>query len=102
VYYVTCILIHKLLFLGDSWLIVEPPFDLKLSQISVGSNSIWAVTSDKHVWFRKGIKGEVGSDNESAIGTGWVEMIGEMTMVSVAPNDQVIFFPIVFTNHYTI
>lgn len=48
------------------------------------------VTNDNHVWFRRGVKGETaGISEDSAIGSGWVEMIGNISMVSVAANDQV-------------
>lgn len=60
-------------------------------QISVGTDAVWAVTHDGGVWFRKGIKGEMsGVCEQLASGTGWVEMLSKMALVSVAPNDQVI------------
>lgn len=58
--------------------------------LSVGTSAVWAVTHDKQVWFRKGVKGEgAGVSEEMAAGCGWVEMVGRMSMVSVAANDQV-------------
>ncbi|GBP08947.1 Tectonin beta-propeller repeat-containing protein [Eumeta japonica] len=40
--------------------------------------------------FRRGINGEMaGSCEDAAIGSGWVEMVGNISMVSVANNDQV-------------
>ncbi|KZC04781.1 Tectonin beta-propeller repeat-containing protein, partial [Dufourea novaeangliae] len=76
---------------GDDWSEVEPPQkDLKLVQVSVGTDSVWAITHDGGVWFRKGIKGEMsGVCEQMATGTGWVEMLSKMSLVSVAPNDQV-------------
>lgn len=73
---------------------MEPPQkDLKLIQVSVGTDAVWAVTHDGGVWFRKGIKGEMsGLCEQMATGTGWVEMLSKMSLVSVAPNDQVIYF----------
>lgn len=78
-------------FTGESWIEVRPPGDgLKLSQISVGYNAIWGVTTDNHVWFRKGVSGDTaGISEDAAIGSGWVQMVGNMAAVSVAPNDQV-------------
>lgn len=69
---------------------VGAPEDLKLAHVSVGTNAVWAVTSDQRVWFRKGVRGEsAGISEELARGAGWVEMVGNMTIVSVAANDQV-------------
>jgi tectonin beta-propeller repeat-containing protein 1 len=71
---------------------VEPPqSNLRLIQISVGLDAVWAVTHEGSVWFRKGIKGEMaGLCEQLAVGTGWVDMSTKMILVSVAPNDQVI------------
>lgn len=88
---------------GESWLDVKPPNvnsngeqlaiandSLMIVQLSVGTNSIWCVTNDNRVWFRRGIKGELaGISENAAIGSGWVEMAGNISMVSVASNDQV-------------
>ena len=82
---------------GEAWLEVKPPSNgqegkngLKILQVSVGRNSVWCVTNDNQVWFRRGIRSEAsGISEDAAIGSGWVEMIGKMSMVSVAPNDQV-------------
>lgn len=76
---------------GESWVEVRGPGEnLRLTQLSVGSCSVWAVTHDKQVWFRKGIKGEgAGVSEELAAGCGWVEMVGRMSVISVAANDQV-------------
>ncbi|GLH00192.1 Tectonin beta-propeller repeat-containing protein [Gryllus bimaculatus] len=76
---------------GEAWIEVLPPDEsLKLIQVSVGTNAVWAVTQDHRVWFRKGIRGEgSGMNEELARGSGWVEMVGNMSLVSVAANDQV-------------
>lgn len=76
---------------GDIWLeIAAPEENLKLIQVSVGTNAVWGVTQDHRVWFRKGIRGESsGTNEELAKGSGWVEMVGNMSLVSVASNDQV-------------
>lgn len=80
--------------MGKSWLEVKPPempgIVLKLIQISVGTDSVWAVTNNYHVWFRKGIHASTASISEdAAVGSGWIEMVGNMSLVSVASNDQV-------------
>ncbi|XP_055376755.1 tectonin beta-propeller repeat-containing protein [Condylostylus longicornis] len=77
---------------GESWLEVKPPGNgLKIIQLSVGTDSVWCVTNDQHVWFRRGVKGEAASISEdAAIGNNWVEMVGNISMVSVAHNDQVL------------
>lgn len=76
---------------GDSWLEVKPPGQKsRIVQVSVGTNAVWCVTNDNRVWFRRGIKGETaGCCEDSAIGRGWVEMVGNISSVSVAANDQV-------------
>lgn len=76
---------------GESWAEISPPSDTsKLSHVSVGVNAVWAITRDNKVWFRKGIRGsESGVSETWAVGSGWVEMVGEMSLLSVGPNDQV-------------
>ncbi|KAI9586935.1 tectonin beta-propeller repeat-containing protein [Glossina fuscipes] len=84
---------------GEAWLDVKPPTPvngcdatngLKIVQVSVGTDSVWCVTNDNSVWFRRGIKGDAsGISEDAAIGGGWVEMIGNISTVSVAANDQV-------------
>jgi tectonin beta-propeller repeat-containing protein 1 len=81
-----------LFFPGEFWLEVGAPEDLKLAHVSVGTNAVWAVTRDQRVWFRKGVRGESAGNSEAlARGSGWVEMVGNMAVVSVAANDQVCF-----------
>ncbi|XP_031344755.1 tectonin beta-propeller repeat-containing protein isoform X2 [Photinus pyralis] len=76
---------------GESWVEIRGPVERsRILHISVGTCAVWAVTQDKQVWFRKGVKGEgAGVSEELAAGSGWVEMVGRMSMVSVAANDQV-------------
>lgn len=76
---------------GKTWLEVSPPVSgSKIIQIGVGYNSVWCVTNDNHVWFRRGVSGSTaGISEESAVGSGWVEMIGNISHISVAQNDQV-------------
>jgi len=85
---------------GEAWLDVKPPVatsaqtdtprGLRILQISVGTDAVWCITNDHHAWFRRGIKGDAaGISEDAAIGRGWVEMVGNLSMISVAPNDQV-------------
>lgn len=76
---------------GENWCEVTAPGDgLRIVQVSVGTNAVWCVTNDNHVWFRRGIKGEIaGISEEAATGNAWIEMVGNISHVSVAANDQV-------------
>ncbi|GAB6031582.1 tectonin beta-propeller repeat containing [Chamberlinius hualienensis] len=76
---------------GSGWANVDPPNEnSKLLQISVGCNSVWAISRDNKVWFRKGVNGrESGTREELATGTGWVEMVGDLSLISVGLGDQV-------------
>ncbi|XP_059555241.1 tectonin beta-propeller repeat-containing protein 1 isoform X2 [Myotis daubentonii] len=56
------------------WEITEEP---------VGHLSVWAVSLQGKVWFRRGV------NSHNPRGTSWIEMVGEMTMVDVGLNDQV-------------
>lgn len=90
--------------IGEDWSEVESPQkDLRLVQVSVGTDAVWAVTHDGGVWFRKGIQGEIsGVCEQLAIGTGWVEMLSKMALVSVAPNDQVIILILYLRQKYIV
>ncbi|VVC87415.1 unnamed protein product [Leptidea sinapis] len=75
---------------GEAWLEVKSPSETKLTVVSVGHNAVWAVSSDTRVWFRKGIDGNAaGSSESAAMGSGWMEINGNMTHISVGINDQV-------------
>ena len=77
---------------GTGWGEVDAPADGKspLSHVCVGENSVWALSRDRRVWFRNGIRAASSGDSESmARGTKWVEMVGELSMISVGPGDQV-------------
>ncbi|CRK95669.1 CLUMA_CG009127, isoform A [Clunio marinus] len=76
---------------GKSWLEVKPPANgLRITQVSVGHSSVWCITDDNHVWFRRGVHGSTsGISEDAAIGSGWVEMVGNISSISVAQNDQV-------------
>jgi tectonin beta-propeller repeat-containing protein 1 len=77
---------------GQSWSILDPPGPSSpLSMVAVGMNVVWAITRDKSVWFRNGIHGGGSGDSEAlARGVKWVGMVGEMSMLSVGPLDQVV------------
>ncbi|XP_063698434.1 tectonin beta-propeller repeat-containing protein isoform X2 [Culicoides brevitarsis] len=77
--------------MGDNWIEVKPPENgLKITCVSVGRNSVWCVTNDNHVYWRRGVKGDIAGVNEdAAIGNAWVEMVGNISQVSVTSNDQV-------------
>ncbi|VEN49848.1 unnamed protein product [Callosobruchus maculatus] len=75
---------------GTSWVDVKPPSDgLKIIQLSVGTNAVWAITQDKHVWFRKEVNGMATMCESLCTGSGWVEMFGRMAQISVAANNQI-------------
>ena len=76
---------------GTGWAEVEAPADGKspLSHVSVGENAVWALSRDRRVWFRNGIRAASSGESESmARGTKWIEMVGELSMISVGPGDQ--------------
>ncbi|KRT79435.1 hypothetical protein AMK59_7119, partial [Oryctes borbonicus] len=77
--------------MGNVWVETRGPSNtLRTMQISVGVCAVWAVTQDKKVWFRKGVRGDVAEiSEEMAVGCGWVEMVGNMSSISVTGNDQV-------------
>ncbi|XP_063601090.1 tectonin beta-propeller repeat-containing protein 1-like [Penaeus indicus] len=89
---------------GVDWIVVEPPNGSPLQQVAVGTKSVWALTRDHKVWFRRGLQAskEAASEhNRSGNGTSqskadtgttgnsWLEMVGMLNMISVGPNDQV-------------
>ncbi|KAH9513017.1 Tectonin beta-propeller repeat-containing protein 1 [Bulinus truncatus] len=76
---------------GTRWKFVEFPDDkTRFAQVSVGRNSVWALSRDGQVWFRKGTCGDDIFWNErSAVGTSWVQMVGQMSHITVSSNDQV-------------
>ncbi|RUS72281.1 hypothetical protein EGW08_019953, partial [Elysia chlorotica] len=85
---------------GSSWVGVESPDNsTQLMQIAVGRNAVWALSRDNKVWFRKGTWGDHTFWCEaSAVGTLWVEMVGEMSQIALSSNDQV--FAIDLTTQY--
>uniref|UniRef100_A0A8C5X475 Tectonin beta-propeller repeat-containing protein 1 n=1 Tax=Malurus cyaneus samueli TaxID=2593467 RepID=A0A8C5X475_9PASS len=49
----------------------------------LGRLSVWAVSLQGRVWFRRGV------NSHNPCGTSWIEMVGEMMMVTVGLNNQV-------------
>ncbi|KAK3703349.1 hypothetical protein RRG08_011215 [Elysia crispata] len=87
---------------GSSWVDVESPDNTtQLMQVAVGRNAVWALSRDNKVWFRKGTWGDNTFWNEeSAVGTLWVEMVGEMSQIALSSNDQVFAVDISGQNVY--
>ncbi|XP_028395242.1 tectonin beta-propeller repeat-containing protein 1-like [Dendronephthya gigantea] len=74
---------------GLSWVSVPFPDD-RVYQLSVGTNALWLLSMEGNVYFRRGISTSIGyTDEESAKGTKWVEMVGSFSLISMALNDQV-------------
>jgi len=75
---------------GTHWTVLAAPSPL--SHVSVGQNAVWALSRERSVWFRQGVRAAAAGQNESlAKGNKWVQMVGEMLMLSVGPADQVRF-----------
>ncbi|XP_048575709.1 tectonin beta-propeller repeat-containing protein 1-like isoform X2 [Nematostella vectensis] len=81
---------------GSDWAQVSPPSIStnpeanQLLQVSAGVNSIWGLTKDGQVWFRKGVNtGSAGSSTKDTTGSSWIQMVGRFLLIAVAPNDQV-------------
>jgi tectonin beta-propeller repeat-containing protein 1 len=70
--------------LGTSWSVIdEPRPESPLSQVSVGENVVWALSRDRKVWFRNGLHGGgAGESDVLAKGTKWIEMVGQLQMIS--------------------
>ncbi|KAL3051202.1 hypothetical protein OYC64_001469 [Pagothenia borchgrevinki] len=70
---------------GSSWVTVDSPSpDVGATHVAVGVNVVWALTKDNKVWFRRGI------NSHNPCGSGWINMVGEMIMINVGLNDQVL------------
>lgn len=76
---------------GDNWIEVKAPVPgSKIHCVAVGKNSVWCVSKENQVWWRKGIKGDIcGVSEDAAVGSNWVEMVGNISFISVTNNDQV-------------
>ena len=76
---------------GVGWSVVDAPENNALTHVGVGENVVWAITRDKRIWFRNGIRGVGAGESESlARGVKWIEMVGHMHMLSIGGKDQVI------------
>ncbi|CAG0888008.1 unnamed protein product [Cyprideis torosa] len=77
---------------GQDWLVVNPPdTDVKLNFVAVGYNVVWASDRNGRLWVRRGVKGdESGTNPEAAVGTSWVSMAGEASILSIGEGDQVV------------
>ncbi|XP_068610412.1 tectonin beta-propeller repeat-containing protein 1 [Brachionichthys hirsutus] len=70
---------------GTSWAVVESPSaDVGATHVAVGTNVVWALTKDYKVWFRRGV------NSHDPCGSSWISMVGEMVMINVGLNDQVL------------
>ena len=75
---------------GVGWSTVDAPEGNVLTHVGVGENVIWALTRDKRIWFRNGIRGIGAGESESlAKGVKWIEMVGHMHMLTIGVKDQV-------------
>ena len=76
---------------GAGWSIVDAPDGNALTHVGVGENVIWALTRDKRIWFRNGIRGAGAGESDSlARGVKWIEMVGHMHTLTIGVKDQVV------------
>lgn len=76
---------------GIEWLKVPlPKPGLQMNRISLGTNVVWALSSDRQLWFREGIPvGKVKSNDKCLVGSKWINVPGKMTAISAASDDSV-------------
>ena len=77
---------------GTSWCEVgQPRPEYPLSVVAVGTAIVWGMARGGSVWFRQGVRSDCGGENEQlAKGTKWIQMVGEVSMLSVGYGDQLI------------
>ena len=76
---------------GNAWLVVDAPENNPLTHVGVGENVVWALTRDKRIWFRNGIRGSGAGESQSlAGGIKWIEMVGHMHTLTIGVKDQVV------------
>ena len=77
---------------GISWCEVgQPRPEHPLSVVAVGTAIVWGVTRGGSVWFRQGVRSDCGGETEQlARGSKWIQMVGEVNMVSVGLGDQLL------------
>ncbi|XP_067673627.1 tectonin beta-propeller repeat-containing protein 1-like isoform X2 [Haliotis asinina] len=76
---------------GTSWtLVTYPDESTRVMQVALGLNTLWALSREGKVWYRKGIQGtQLLTGTAAATGSTWVEMVGEMAHIAVTPCDHV-------------
>ncbi|XP_046351309.2 tectonin beta-propeller repeat-containing protein 1-like [Haliotis rufescens] len=76
---------------GTCWtLVTYPDESTRVMQIALGLNTLWALSREGKVWYRKGIQGtQLLTGTAAATGSTWVEMVGEMAHIAVTPSNQV-------------
>ncbi|XP_064122930.1 tectonin beta-propeller repeat-containing protein 1-like isoform X2 [Macrobrachium nipponense] len=78
---------------GTDWVVLDQPEGSRLHQLAVGVKSVWALTRDHRLWFRRGLEvsqdSSSGKNQNSELGSSWLLMVGLLNMVAVGPNDQV-------------
>ncbi|XP_071962416.1 tectonin beta-propeller repeat-containing protein 1-like isoform X2 [Antedon mediterranea] len=75
---------------GTRWEYVQPPPDIRICQVTVGSTALWAISTNYKVWFRTEFDAKKALlDKRYATGDSWVLMVGRMSSISLGPNDQV-------------
>ncbi|XP_064613719.1 tectonin beta-propeller repeat-containing protein 1-like isoform X2 [Liolophura sinensis] len=67
---------------GTDWEQVPGPMGNPLLHVAAGTQAVWALSRDGKIWFWK-------SQTEGLEGS-WIEMVGEMSLLSVSQNDQVL------------
>ena len=77
--------------LGDRWIVLDAPSAVQFSSLSVGVDSVWAVSRTKgQLYFRTGVRGRAANQSVTCgLGHKWTSMGSEMSLVSVAGGDQV-------------
>ena len=59
----------------------------------IGTAIVWGVARDGSVWFRQGVRSDLGTDSSGghlARGTKWIRMVGEAAQLTVGPGDQLL------------
>jgi len=77
---------------GTSWCEVgQPRPEHPLSVVAVGTAIVWGMARGGSVWFRQGVRSDCGGETEQlARGTKWIQMVGEVNMLSVGFGDQLL------------
>jgi tectonin beta-propeller repeat-containing protein 1 len=72
-------------YCGTSWTIIEPPEEtkVKFKLVSVGNDSVWAVSQDNQLFFRENITKHYPE------GTRWLRIDGDISYISVNSKNEV-------------